>query len=167
MDINHLFSVFRTARRGLSIQKEKIAIASENIANANTTRTDQGRVYQPKALLIANHSRQSFNDVFGNQTMRLETTNAKHFSVADNLIKNGGQSGDINMGPDYKVISEPKYKYEYDPGNPDADKNGMVKYPDVNMVKEMTSMVDANQMYSANISVVQAEKQIIKDSLNI
>lgn len=167
MNIDRLFSVFKTASRGLAVQKENIAIASENIANANTTRTDQGGPYRPKTQILTAVSDQQFNDVLNNQTLRLNTTSPNQFSAPDNIIKNSDNTEPDNLGPQSKIVSENKFRYEYDPDNPDADKNGMVKYPDVNMVKQMTSIVSANRMYEANLSVIQAEKQIIKNSLDI
>ncbi|HKJ46951.1 MAG TPA: flagellar basal body rod protein FlgC [Balneolales bacterium] len=169
MNIDRLFSVFKTAGRGLAIQRENIAIASENIANANTTRTDQGGPYRLKVRVFSASSGSSapFNDVLSGQAMKLNTTNDKQFSVPDVLIKNGENAGSGDMAPNSKIVSENKFRYEYDPDNPDADENGMVKYPDINMVKEMTNIVSANRMYEANLSVIQAEKQIIKQSMNI
>jgi len=56
---------------------------------------------------------------------------------------------------------------EYDPEHPDANEQGMVKYPDVDLVEEMTRMVSANRLYEANLSVIEAEKEIIKRSFEI
>ncbi len=71
------------------------------------------------------------------------------------------------LGPDFQVTEQNKFRYEYDPNHPDADENGMVKYPDIDMVREMTEMVSANRLYEANLSSIEAEKEIIKRSLEI
>jgi flagellar basal-body rod protein FlgC len=71
------------------------------------------------------------------------------------------------MGPQEEIIQQEKYRYEYDPEHPDSDENGMVQYPDLDMVEEMTNMVSANRLYEANLAVVEAEKQVIKRSFEI
>ena len=82
---------------------------------------------------------------------------------ADGLVgqKKGG------LGPVFEVVEQEKFRYEYDPNHPDADENGMVKYPDIDMVKEMAVMVSANRLYEANLSSIEAEKELLKKSLEI
>jgi len=65
------------------------------------------------------------------------------------------------------VVEQDKFRYEYDPKHPDADENGMVRYPDVDLIREMTQMVSANRLYEANLSSIEAEKEIIKRSFDI
>ena len=71
------------------------------------------------------------------------------------------------MSATFEVVEQEKFKYEYDPNHPHADENGMVKYPDVDMVKEMAEMVSANRLYEANLSSIEAEKELLKRSLEI
>jgi flagellar basal-body rod protein FlgC len=71
------------------------------------------------------------------------------------------------MGPEFQVKESDNFRFEFDPNHPDADENGMVKYPDVDLVREMTQLISANRMYEANLSSVQAEKEIIRKSLEI
>ncbi|GMT43262.1 MAG: flagellar basal-body rod protein FlgC [bacterium] len=59
----------------------------------------------------------------------------------------------------------PKLKYE--PNNPLADKNGYVKYPDINPIIEMTDLIEAMRAYQANSSVIDAAKSIVKDTLSV
>jgi flagellar basal-body rod protein FlgC len=79
----------------------------------------------------------------------------------------GGTNGSGGIGPEFEVVEQEKYRYEFDPNHPDADENGMVRYPDVDLVREMTQLVSANRLYEANLSAVEAEKQIIKRSFEI
>jgi len=72
-----------------------------------------------------------------------------------------------NLGPGLEVVEQDKFRYEYDPNHPDADENGMVRYPDVDLIREMTQMVSANRLYEANLSSIEAEKQIIKRAFEI
>ena len=71
------------------------------------------------------------------------------------------------LGPAFEVVEQEKFRYEYDPNHPDANENGMVRYPDIDMVKEMAVMVSANRLYEANLSSIEAEKEILKKSLEI
>ncbi len=164
MNIDHLFSVFKTAAQGLSIQRENIAIASENIANANTTSTANGGPYKPKTMVLTQASPDDFQSVLSGSGLKLRTTSANQYSSPDILADNKTPE---DLGPKAKVIEQNKFRYEYDPNNPDADENGMVKYPAIDMVKEMTRMVGANRLYEANLSVIEAEKEIVKQSLQI
>ena len=90
-------------------------------------------------------------------------TNSQHLSAADGLI--GQKKG--NLAPQFEVVEQDRFRYEYDPNHPDADENGMVRYPDIDMVKEMAEMVNANRLYEANLSSIEAEKDILKKSLEI
>ena len=169
MQINRFFSVFKTAGAGMALQRKQIEVAAENIANANTTRVaGTNQPYAPRRVVTQAVNDGSFNNMLSqSQTeLSLRTTNPDHISTDNLALASGGQN-DPSMAPQSTVVSEPKYRYEYDPDNPDADKNGMVKYPDVDLVKEMTNMVSANRLYEANLSVVQAEKAVIKQSFNI
>ncbi len=164
MPIGRLFSVFKTASAGLAIQRKQIEVSAENIANAKTTRVaGTNEPYKPHRV-VTHGTGNSFNDTLIQTELELRKTNPKHLGLND--LENGTSNGP-SMAPDAQVVSEPKYRYEYDPENPDADANGMVKYPDINLVEEMTNMVSANRLYEANLSVVQSEKQIIKQSLEI
>lgn len=164
MNVDRLFSVFKTAARGLAIQRDNIAIASENIANANTTSTAQGGPYKIKTQVLTQVSPDDFQSVLNGSSLQLRTTNANQYSAPDILVDNQTPK---DLAPQSKIVEQSKFRYEYDPDNPDADENGMVKYPAVNMLKEMTRMVRANRLYEANISVVEAEKEIVKQSLQI
>lgn len=97
----------------------------------------------------------------------LKTTNSNHISSpgAALNVESGEQSG--NLGPKFEVVEEEQFRYEYDPNHPDADENGMVRYPDVDLIREMTQMVSANRLYEANLSSIEAEKEIIKRAFEI
>lgn len=165
MDVDRFFSVFKTAGRGLSVQRQNIEIAAENIANAGTTRRAGGvGPYRPKMLHTSVGSRARFDRALKDSILDMQTTDANHRSapsVEQDSLSNRG------LGPEAEIRELEKYRFEYDPHHPDADENGMVKYPDIDMVEEMTRMVSANRLYEANLSVIEAEKEIIKRSLEI
>ncbi len=164
MDINRLFSVFQTAATGLNVQRRNISIAAENIANANTTRTENGGAYRPKVQVNSIADRQAFQSALRSSMLELQRSDSRHLSLSPAASAAGSPQ---NLGPDGAVHELDKFRYEYDPDHPDADENGMVKYPGVDMVEEMTRLISANRLFEANLSVIQAEKDIIKNSLQI
>lgn len=163
---NRIFSTFQTASQGMAVQREKITVASRNIANANTSaEAGSGKPYKPQSVQAMGPSHETFKNVFTNSISRLNTTNEKHFSTP--AAHDSGQIKQNGMGPEFQVTESDNFRFEFDPNHPDADENGMVKYPDVDLVREMTQLISANRMYEANLSSVQAEKEIIRKSLEI
>lgn len=165
--VDRLFSVFKTASRGMSVQRRQLMVSSENIANANTTRVE-GREgpYRPKMLRTSvGEGSKDFRAKFDKSRLTLRLTRNEHMEK-NNAMNLSGQQPE-NLGPEDEVVEVEQYRYEYDPAHPDADENGMVKYPDLDMVEEMTKMVSANRLYEANLAVVEAEKQVIRQALQL
>jgi flagellar basal-body rod protein FlgC len=155
----HLSSTFKTAAQGLNLQKKRIEIASANIANSRSTATEGGgHIYRPQTVRSLAPAQEKFVDVFANSI--------RDASAGEN-DKVGGSAGESGLGPDFVVEQENRFRYEYDPGHPDADENGMVKYPDVDLLKEMTEMISANRLYEANLSSIEAAKEIQKRAMEI
>lgn len=167
MNIDRFFTTFKTASKGMDIQRRQLQVAAENIANANTTRvagTDQP--YKPKQLVFS----QALDNEFGGlqrkeSNLELRNTRFTHLSKAEG--ETGMGMAGRQLGPETELVEKEQFRYEYDPQHPDADENGMVKYPDLDLVEEMTRMVVANRLFEANLSVVEAEKQIIRRSFEI
>ena len=161
---DRLSTTFQTASSALALQRERISVASQNIANARTSAPEgSGKVYRLKEVVTKAPDTKNFFDVLEGSVRGLKQTNSQHMSSVDGLV--GQKRG--NLGPGYEVVEVDKWRYEYDPNHPDADENGMVKYPDVDMVKEMAEMVSANRLYEANLSSIEAEKELLKKSLEI
>lgn len=169
MQVDRLFSVFKTASKGMSVQRRQLQISSENIANANTTRVEgEDGPYKPKELVLSRSERNtSFRERLENSRMRLKQTRSPHLENEGKGRYGLRSDGPESLGPNDEVVQVDRYRYEYDPAHPDADENGMVKYPDLDLVEEMTRMVSANRLYEANLSVVEAEKDVIKQALQI
>jgi flagellar basal-body rod protein FlgC len=153
----------------MAVQRRQLQISSENIANANTTRVEgQDGPYKPKELVLSqSEQNRDFGDVMRQSRMRLRQTRNPHLENDRNPQYGLRSGGPENLGPQDEVAEVERYRYEYDPKHPDADENGMVKYPDLDLVEEMTRMVSANRLYEANLTVVEAEKDVIKQALQI
>lgn len=158
------FSPFRTAARGLEAQRIALGVATENIANATTTRTADGAPYQPKrALHEAPAALRRFEAAMTGSEMALRVSDPRHLDGVARARRAAGPE----LGPTTEVVGEARERLEYDPTHPDADADGYVHYPDVNVVDEMARMISANRIYEANLTSVKAAKEMIKRSLEI
>ncbi len=89
----------------------------------------------------------------------------KRRSVIFKSVSFGSHLSKVRVSDIVRDDDPPKLKYE--PDNPLADKNGYVKYPDINPIVEMTDMIEAMRAYQANASVMDAAKGIVKDTVSI
>jgi flagellar basal-body rod protein FlgC len=157
------FSPFRTAARGLEAQRIALGVATENIANATTTRTADGTAYQPKRALQTAQDGGGFGARLRRAQLPLQRSDARHLRG----VQIGTAGSPAELGPATEVVGEARERLEYDPTHPDADPDGYVHYPDVNVVDEMARMISANRIYEANLTSVKAAKEMIKRSLEI
>lgn len=162
---NRYFNVFRTAARGLEAQRIAMATASENIANASTSRTQDDEPYAIKRAVHtgANEPYPTFANILHEMRSELQTNDPRHLS-GSTLQRD---IPDLELGPITEVEADVRLRMEYDPSHPHADEDGYVAYPDVNVVEEMTRMISANRVYEANLSAVQGAKEMIKRTLEI
>ena len=144
-----MFTSFNISASGMTAQQLRSDIISQNIANSNTTRTSDGTPYVRKAVVFTEKT------LTGATAIKGANSNGTSFASA---LRNasGGRLGD-----GVKVTSV------YDPSHPDADENGYVTYPNVNVVQEMTDMIDASRSYEANISAFNASKSMATKGLSI
>ena len=157
------FSVFRVSARGLAAQRVAMGVASENIANATTSRTEDGTPYRVRRAV---HEAQGDPGGFGN-ALRTATS----LGVRDGRHLGGLAARRYALpteaGPTTTVEELDRTRVEYDPDHPDADEAGYVTYPDVNVVTEMAQMISANRIYEANLSTLEAAKEMLKRTLEL
>jgi len=153
--------------RGMSIQRKKMELISQNIANADTVRTIDGQPYQRQFLQVR-QEQNSFSSrlkLEEGELIRLNTTNPNH------LVREDGNSvglPPINNDVEVNVATDSKPgDLVYMPDNPDADENGYVRLSNVNIINEMVDMIAATRAYEANLTALNSSKQMIKDSLEI
>jgi len=144
-----LFKSFGVNASGMTAERYRLDIISENIANANTTRTEEGTPYRRKIVTFTEKGvdRTSFGTVFARSR--------------------GMHTGD---GVKVSKVSEDTTTdliEVYDPSHPDADENGYVWYPNVNTITEMTNMIDATRAYEANATAFEASKSMATRGLTI
>ena len=143
-----LFTSFDTSASGLTAQRYRMDIISQNVANANTTRTADGTPYRRKVVVFEEKGgRTSFDSVLGR--------------VKDNYAGKGVRVSKVTEDQWTEM------KKVYDPSHPDADENGYVTYPNVNIITEMTNMIDASRAYEANSTAFNASKSMALQGLEL
>ena len=142
-------------------------LISQNIANADNVRTENGEPYQRKFLKVeADKNNFATNLSTEGQVLQLNVSDANHMeklSVPDE-VKISTDSGSITMNEE---TDQKAGDILYMPDNPNADQNGYVQMSNVNVINEMVDMIAATRSYEANLQSLNSAKQMAKDSLEI
>jgi len=141
------FLPFRVSASGLMVQRLRMNLIASNIANADTTRTPGGGPYRRKDLLVMAaplDQREGFSGILNDYSSSI--------------------SGVVPIA----IVNDPKpFRRVYDPGHPDADKNGYVTLPNISPIEEMINMISAVRAYEANVTVINNTKNMISKALEI
>ena len=151
-----LFQSFDISASGMTAERFRIDTIAENIANVNTTRTEDGEPYRRKIVTFAEKDLTPFSKYYQSSRARAVGNGVKVTSVKEDTET-------ASVTEDY----ETDFTMEYDPSHPDADENGYVRYPNVNTVTEMTNLIDASRAYEANTTAFNASKSMIQAALKI
>lgn len=149
----------------MNAQRRTMGAATENIANASTSMTEDGDAYALKRAVheVDNREYTRLGRGMESPEMDLRTTDGDHVSGRSlQLERSVGR-----LGPHTEIQEVEKERLEYDPSHPHADEDGYVHYPDVNVAQEMARMVSANRVYEANLSAVEATKSMVKQTFKI
>jgi flagellar basal-body rod protein FlgC len=149
-----IFSAMRTSASGLVTQRLRMDLISNNIANAETTRTAEGGAYRRQQVILA---------------PKTEGPQASFFEMLRGTVNPQTGDGRQVMGVQTTGIvkDQAPMRMVYDPTHPDANENGYVEYPNVNPVVEMTDMLSATRSYEANVTVMNAAKAMAQRALDI
>lgn len=141
---------------GLTAQQLRLDVISENITNINTTRTEGGGAYQRKVVV--------FESVDGRDSFRMALSRARN---RESILGNAGYStaGGVRVTRVYEDNRD--MKLVYDPSHPDANEEGYVSLPNVDLVKEITDAMAATQAYSANVTALNTLKAVASKALEI
>ena len=137
---------------GLTAERLRLDVISDNIANANTTRGVNGQPFRRREVVFA--ARGANTSDFASRLASARTGSVQSAG-------NGVQVTEVREDTthDFKVV--------YDPGHPDADKQGFVKMPNVNPIMEMVDMMSATRSYEGGIAAINAAKQMQARALDI
>lgn len=140
---------------GLTSEQLRLDIISENVTNANTTRTENGGGAYRRKMVV-------FQAQTGKDSFRAAMARA-----ADGLAPSRGYetAGGVKVA---EIVEDPSaFKLVYDPTHPDANEQGYVEMPNVDMVKEIADAMAASQAYSANVTAFNTLKSVIAKGLEI
>ena len=141
------FSSLDVSASGMSAQRMRMDLISQNIANANTTKTTDGTPYRRQALLLGTNAKNPFSNYLSGTAKDV---------IGDGRVKIQGV-----------VEDQTDFKRVYEPDNPEADEEGYVLYPNVDIVTEMVDMISASRSYEANVTASTASKNMAMQALNI
>lgn len=143
-----LFDMLSISTSALSAERQRAEVTSANLANAETTHTENGGPYVRKEVLFSAQGGSPFRSVM---------SRLGKFAPAP--------AGSVRLT---QVVSDPTPAVKrYEPGNPDADKEGYVEYPSINPTTEMVDLMGAVRSYQLNASAVTAAKQMIQQSIDL
>lgn len=137
-------TAMKISASGLKAERTRINIASMNLANANTTRTIEGGPYRAKSVVFGATPVTDFKSA-------LDSVNDKLRQVEVTEV----------------VEDDTPFKEVYDPSHPDADANGIVRMPNVNVAEQMVDMISARRDYEANVMALSAIKSMALRALDI
>ncbi|MBD3169323.1 MAG: flagellar basal body rod protein FlgC [candidate division Zixibacteria bacterium] len=161
-----IFTSFRISASGMSAQRQRMDAVSSNIANAETTRGPDGTFYKRRRVFFdEDPSVRVFNEELRQASIRMAQTNPRH--LGQKKIKSDKGADLSKVQTSEQRDPETKFKLVYDPGHRDADENGYVKLPDINIMGEMVDMMVASRAYEANIVSIEASKNMAKKALDI
>lgn len=146
--MDSLFRALDISSSGLTAQRLRMDTISENIANVNTTRGADGGPYRRKVVVLeARKQENQFPEILNK-------------SLEESKVGNGVRVAGI-------AEDQSPFKLVYDPNHPDADQDGYVRMPNVNIVSEMVNMISATRAYEANATVMKAAKDLALKALEI
>lgn len=186
--IRPMFRSLGIAASGISAQRQRMETIAQNIANADVTRGTDGAPYKRRDVVLEAATSQNAlyntgpfastmgtaaasNSVFGSNPFEIATTDNRRSIEVPVLPTTGGVNG--SLGGEYGVrvagIAEDQGegRLVYEPGHPDANEAGYVRYPDIDTTQELVKLMDAKRIYEANAAVFQTAKSMLRASLDI
>lgn len=142
-----LFGALSVSASGLNAQRTRAEILVENIANAETTRTPDGGPYRRKDVVFETSG---VNDPFASVFQE---------------VSNGNANDGVRVGQIVQDEGEPVLRFQ--PGHPDANKDGYVAYPRINLAEDMVDLMGATRAYQSNVAAMSAVKDMIQRSIDL
>jgi flagellar basal-body rod protein FlgC len=139
-----ILDMLKISASGLKAQRTRLEVIAGNLANIQTTRTEEGGPYRKKEVVFA----------------PAEVSGEKGFGRLFSEKIDGVRVEDVTESPK-------PFEKVYDPGHPDRDEDGYVTFPNVNLMEEMADMMAATRAYEANINAINAAKQMFMKALEI
>ncbi|MGQ9499411.1 MAG: flagellar basal body rod protein FlgC [Dissulfurimicrobium sp.] len=149
----NLFTAIKISAYGLSAERTRLNVAAMNLANANVTKTIDGGPYRPRSVVFS-------------AVPYYETGTDENGSSFETRLSQGLDS--LQTVKVSKIVEDKDpFKEVYDPNNPDADEQGMVKLPNVNVMEQMVDIMTALRAYEANVTAINTAKSMALKTLEI
>ncbi len=166
---------------GLSAQRARLETIAQNIANADVTRTAEGGPFRRRTTIIESATRETAGNgnlpatngtlpaargPFGSPPFKMPIVGDANRAIPIPINRpDDGMYGVRVVGTEADTTDEGRMIYE--PGHPDADQNGYVRYPNVDPTQELVNLLDAKRLYEANATVFQTTKSMLRAALDI
>jgi flagellar basal-body rod protein FlgC len=168
MSLVGLFSDLNISASGMRAERIRQNTISSNLANVETTRTEKGGPYRRQFPVFAADSDERDTRLI-NQEIKLQgvTTQENHLPIPPLAFPRDERFFGSGVRVDEIREDSRPPKMVYDPSHPDADKNGYVAMPNINVVEEMTNMIAATRAYEANVTAFNASKSMYMQAMQI
>jgi flagellar basal-body rod protein FlgC len=137
--MDSLFRTINVASSGMTAERFRLDVISQNLSNADTTKTENGGPYVRKGVTFQ--------------------------EVLNSTLKGTSQFSGVKVNEIFEDAAP--FRLEYDPSHPEANEEGYVEYPNVNVLNEMIDMITAQRAYDLNASVISTAKNMYNSALNI
>ena len=158
---NEMFASLRISASGMRAQRIKQGVITSNLANAETTRTPEGGPYKRQFVVFEADGRDSMIGTREEKGLTPTATNQNHAVIPARRYS----LYDLETGQGVRVAEirsdSREARLQYDPHHPDANEEGYVALPNVNVIEEMTDMINATRAYEANVTAFNATKQML------
>lgn len=161
-----VFGAMEVSASGLTAERLRLDLIANNIANANTTRTPDGGPYRRQLAVL-----QSRQGPLGGALAAGGSGGIGGFGPALRQVSSLAGGSRLSTGQGVQVaaiVRDPSPPVlRFDPSHPDANPDGYVELPNVNIVSEMTDLITATRAYEANVTALNAAKQMLQSALQI
>ena len=137
-----LIPALKISSSGLSAESKRMEVIANNVANAHTTKGEDGKTFRRKQVVFASQYEDAINGALGEKKLR------------------GVKIDEIR-----EDTRPPKRVYR--PGHPDANEDGFVHFPDINPVEEMVDMMTSSRAYEANLAAIKTAREMAQRALDI
>lgn len=160
-----IFKALEISASGMTVQRQKMDAVSQNIANVDTSRTKDGGPYKRVRITVSEiTNKRSFSSAMKRAHGKLAKTNSKHI---DGMTISGNRAETPQVSGKSVVDPGSSTKLIYEPSHPDANPEGYVEMPDIEIINEMVDMISANRAYEANIAAISSAKRMISEAMEI
>jgi flagellar basal-body rod protein FlgC len=162
--MSQFLSGFDISGYGLSAQRARVNVISSNIANAQTTRTEEGGPYRRREVVF---KAIDFNKILNNELLSKTSDSGFSDPLDEGSLNKMVNPPIMSVIVDKIVRDDKEPMMKFDPGHPDANAEGYVAYPNINPVIEMADLIEATRSYQANVAAFQSTKTMAQSAMSL